>query len=57
MLGCVPLGSVSGLHPDEEILLLWVQGSRAELFHLVCVFFLSFRVGKGLLKSWLQPVA
>lgn len=40
MLGCVPLGSVSGLHPDEEMLLLWVQGSRAgELFHLVCASF------------------
>lgn len=24
MLSCVPLGPVSGLHPDEEMLLLWV---------------------------------
>lgn len=55
MLGYVPLGSVSGLHPAEEMLLLWVQGSTAKLFYLL--FFLSFRDGKGLLEIWLQPVA
>lgn len=55
MLGCVPLGSVSGLHPDEEMLLLWVRGITAKLFHLL--FFLSFRDRKGLLESCLQPVA
>lgn len=39
MLGCVPLGPLSGLHPDEEMLLLWVQGGTIELFHLVCAYF------------------
>lgn len=39
MLGCVPLGPVSGLHPGEEMLLLWVQGSTVELFRLVCAYF------------------
>lgn len=39
MLGCVPLGPVSGLHPDEEMLLLRVQGGTVELFHLVCAYF------------------
>lgn len=39
MLGCVPLGPVSGLHPGEEMLLLWVQGSTVELFYLVCAYF------------------
>lgn len=39
MLGCVLLGPVSGLHPDKEILLLWVQGSTVELFYLVYAYF------------------
>lgn len=47
MLGCVPLGSVSGLHPDEEMLLLWVQGGTALLFRLVCAYFPELQGWEG----------
>lgn len=36
------------MHPDEEMVLLWVQGSTAELFHLMCACFPELQGWEGI---------